>query len=65
MKDKTFEEAIKELEDTVQKLETGLMDLEGSISLYQRGLDLYKFCFQKLQEAEKLIVKINEDKKGE
>jgi len=65
MNDMTFEQAIMELESVVKKLESGSVDLDESISFYQRGLELYGYCFQKLQVAEKLVVKINGEKTGD
>lgn len=65
MSDMTFEQAMLELEEVVKKLESGSANLDESITLYQRGLKLYGFCYQKLQEAEKLVVKINGEKTGE
>lgn len=61
----SFEQAMLELEELVKKLESQTVNLDESITLYQRGLELYGFCFQKLQEAEKLVVKINGEKTGE
>lgn len=65
MSELTFEKAITELEEIVKKLEAGESSLDDSIKLYKRGLELYGFCFQKLQAAEKLVVKFNEEKLGE
>ena len=55
-----FENALKELESIVAKLEAGNVALEDSITLYQKGLELYGLCYKKLQDAEKLVVKIND-----
>lgn len=59
--DKTidFEASMQELEGIVRKLETGNLPLEESIKLYQRGLELYGICFDRLEKAEDLIVKMN------
>lgn len=46
-----FEEAIKELEAIVRKLEGGNQDLEASINDYVRGTELKGFCEQKLKDA--------------
>ena len=58
MKKQTFETAIKKLEDIVEKLEAGDVDLENSVSLYEQGMQLKKFCEQKLKEVELKINKI-------
>jgi exodeoxyribonuclease VII small subunit len=65
MKEINFEQALKELEAIVMQLETGNVALEESIKLYQRGLELYGMCYEKLQEAEKLVVKINDNQTKE
>lgn len=59
-----FEEAMLELEKIVQQLETGDVQLEDSITLYKKGMELSTFCQQKLQHAEKQLVSIV-DKDGE
>ena len=46
-----FEEALKELEAIVRKLEGGTADLESSINDYVRGTELKSFCEQKLKDA--------------
>ena len=46
-----FEEALKELEAIVRKLEGGGQDLEASINDYVRGTELKAFCQQKLESA--------------
>ena len=58
MKKQTFETAIKQLEDIVEKLEAGDVDLDNSVCLYEQGMQLKKFCEQKLKEVELKINKI-------
>jgi len=47
----SFEQAIKELETIVRKLEGGSGDLEASIRDYVRGTELKEFCQTKLKDA--------------
>lgn len=54
----TFEDAIRELEQVVGKLERGDVALEDSIALYERGAALKKRCETKLGEAEEKVAKI-------
>lgn len=54
----SFEEAMKELEATVGKLETGDASLDESIRLYERGAELRKHCEARLREAEDRVEKI-------
>jgi exodeoxyribonuclease VII small subunit len=54
----SFEKALAELELIVQKLEGGQVDLEESISLYERGAALKAHCEAKLRAAQERIEKI-------
>ncbi len=54
----SFEEAMKELEATVGKLEHGDATLEDSIKLYERGAKLRAHCEKRLREAEERVEKI-------
>jgi exodeoxyribonuclease VII small subunit len=47
----SFEQALKELESIVRKLESGSGDLEASINDYVRGTELKDFCQEKLKLA--------------
>jgi exodeoxyribonuclease VII small subunit len=52
MSDPTFEQAQKELEDIVRRLEAGETSLDEAIALWQRGEELYRFCLGKLDAAQ-------------
>ena len=52
---KDFEAAIAELEGIVKKLEEGDLPLEQSLALYERGVQLSRFCHKRLEEAERRI----------
>ena len=54
----SFEEAMKELEATVGKLEHGEATLEESIRLYERGAALRAHCDTVLRAAEEGVEKI-------
>lgn len=54
----SFEEAMKELEATVGKLEHGEATLEDSIRLYERGAALRAHCDTVLRAAEERVEKI-------
>lgn len=54
----SFEAALKELEGIVSRLEQGEVDLEDSITLYERGQVLKAHCEQKLRAAESRLEKI-------
>lgn len=57
---KDFEAAIAELETIVKKLEEGDLALEASLQLYERGVQLSRFCHARLEEAERRIEVLNE-----
>ena len=57
---KDFEAAIAELETIVKKLEEGDLPLEQSLALYERGVQLSRFCHGRLEEAERRIEILNE-----
>jgi exodeoxyribonuclease VII small subunit len=57
---KDFEAAIAELETIVKKLEEGDLPLETSLKLYERGVQLSRFCHSQLEQAEKRIEILNE-----
>jgi exodeoxyribonuclease VII small subunit len=57
---KDFEAAIAELESIVKKLEDGDLALEKSLELYERGVQLSRFCHSRIEEAERRIEILNE-----
>ncbi|SIT01846.1 exodeoxyribonuclease VII small subunit [Paracoccus saliphilus] len=61
----SFEDAMRELEATVGKLETGEATLEESIALYERGAELRKHCEKRLREAEERVEKITLSSNGQ
>ena len=54
----TFEVALKELEGIVKDLESGDVELQRSIDLYDRGVALRKHCESKLGEARERVDKV-------
>ncbi len=59
-----FETALAELEEIVGKLEGGQVDLEQSISIFERGEKLKAHCEVLLKKAEARIEKITLNKDG-
>jgi exodeoxyribonuclease VII small subunit len=57
---KDFEAAIAELESIVKRLEEGDMPLEQSLALYERGVQLSRFCHTRLEDAERRIEILSE-----
>lgn len=54
----SFEQAMKELEGVVGRLERGEVPLDESIRLYERGAALKERCAKLLKEAEERVEKI-------
>ena len=48
----TFEQAQRELEQIVHRLEAGQAALDESIALWERGEELYRLCLAKLDAAQ-------------
>ena len=61
----TFEQALQQLEQIVQKLEKGELPLEDSLKLYEDGIRLSRLCHGKLEEAEGRIEVLLKDARGE
>lgn len=59
-KENTFEDSLKRLQEISEILERGEVSLEESIKLYEEGINLAKFCYTTLKEAE---LKVTELKK--
>jgi exodeoxyribonuclease VII small subunit len=60
----TFEQALRELEAIVRKLESGDVPLDESIALYARGEKLRAQCTRRLADAEAKIQKLTVDAGG-
>lgn len=47
-----FEQSLDELETLVQRMEKGDLSLDESLSVYERGVGLYRRCQNALEQAE-------------
>ena len=65
MAKKTFEQAMKQLEQIVQDLESGDMPLEKAIKKFEEGIQLSKYCTSKLDESEKRSTILMKDAAGD
>ena len=61
----SFEQALAELESIVQQLESGEVELEKSIAIYERGAALRAHCEGKLKNAELKVERIVRGEDGE
>ncbi|MFI8576705.1 exodeoxyribonuclease VII small subunit [Rossellomorea aquimaris] len=57
----SFEIAMEQLEEIVEKLEEGEVPLEKALEFYQKGMDLSKYCHDTLQKAENQLTKMMTD----
>jgi exodeoxyribonuclease VII small subunit len=64
MEEPTFQEALEELKSIVQALEKGDLPLEGSLSLFEKGIGLVGFCSRRLDEAEKKVEILVKNQEG-
>ncbi|MCJ8328537.1 MAG: exodeoxyribonuclease VII small subunit [Lentisphaeria bacterium] len=53
--DTKFEDALNELEEIVEKMESGDLSLDDSLAFYERGTALNRFCQKRLNESSKKI----------
>ena len=51
----SFEQAMEELEQLVEKMESGELPLEASLDAYKRGSELVKYCAAQLERVEKQV----------
>lgn len=57
---KDFESALAELESIVKHLENGSLTLEKSLALFERGVELSRYCHTRLEDAERRIEVLSE-----
>lgn len=57
---KDFESAIAELEKIVKQLEDGDLPLDTSLALFERGVELSRYCHDQLGAAQKRIEVLTE-----
>ncbi len=57
--DLTYEQAYKKLEEILDKLESKGATLDESLSLYEEGISIYKYCNKLLDDAQLKISKFN------
>ena len=63
-KDKTFEEALQELEGIINRLEQGDLPLEEALQFFEDGVKLSRYCHTKLDEAQKRVEILLKDERG-
>ncbi|MBE3598145.1 MAG: exodeoxyribonuclease VII small subunit [Limnochordaceae bacterium] len=56
----TFEEALKRLEQAVERLESGELTLEQALEAYEEGVRMARICAQRLQAAEARLLVLSQ-----
>lgn len=64
MQEKTFEQALGELEKIVERMEEADLPLDESLLLFEEGIRLSRLCSDKLDEAEKKVQILLKDENG-
>ncbi len=64
-KEPTFKQAIEELEKITDSLESGELELEKSLALFERGVELIKFCQDKLDSTHTRVEALIDTLEGE
>ena len=59
-----FEQSMKKLERILQELESGDLPLEKAMTKFEEGIQLSKFCTEKLDETEKKVTLLMQDNQG-
>ena len=54
----TLEEAFEKLEETIEKLQAEDITLEDSFTEYKQGMEILKYCSDKIDRVEKKVLKI-------
>ena len=63
-KSPSFEEALKRLEEVLESLEHGELNLEESVKAFEEGVGLVRFCHDKLDEVERRVELLLKDEAG-
>lgn len=58
---KSFEHAMAELEQLVGQMEAGALPLEASVTAYQRGAELVRFCNAQLERVDQQVKMLEND----
>ena len=62
--EKSFEDALKRLEEVLESLEHGELNLEESVQAFEEGVGLVRFCHDKLDEVERRVELFLKDEAG-
>ena len=60
-----LEKAMTRLENIIEELERGDLDIDKSLEIFEEGIKMSRLCSKKLNEAEAKIEKLSKGKKGD
>jgi exodeoxyribonuclease VII small subunit len=62
--EQSFEVALKRLEEVLDSLEHGNLNLEESVKAFEEGVGLVRYCHGKLDEVERRVELLLKDEAG-
>ena len=65
MAKKTFETALKQLEEIVREMESGELTLEQAVKKYEAGMAHTRFCLDLLDKTEQKITQLTKNRDGQ
>lgn len=63
--ERTFEQALTELEQHVRRLESGDLPLEEALALFEAGVTLARECHERLDKADQRLIELTRGPRGE
>jgi exodeoxyribonuclease VII small subunit len=61
----SFEDSLSRLEEISQLLDSQEIGLDEAICLYEEGIELSKYCYEKLKQAELKVTTLRKNLEGE
>ena len=61
VKEISFEDSLKKLEEIVEELEKGELSLDEALKLYEEGMEFSDKCMEKLNESKQKVEKITQE----
>lgn len=59
----SLEDALKKLDDTIERMQSEEVSLEESFQLYKQGMDYVKICNETIDRVEKKVLMLNQEGK--
>ncbi|MBQ4518124.1 MAG: exodeoxyribonuclease VII small subunit [Clostridia bacterium] len=62
---KSFEQTMQELEEIVETLENGQVELDQALALFEKGIKLSRASQKFLDQAEQKVTRLTQEENGE